>query len=205
MDDAILFWTQFGAIGQAVGAIATAAAVVVSLWIVLSERRPRVKAQAGLRMIIGGGAPAFDIITITVTNVGLRTVTVSSLGWRTGWTRHGPAWLRYQWAMQNPEAPDDWIAQTRPPFEVAPGQDRAVHIRVDGYREVNDEARREEFFMRKLPFMSRSIPANVCVVVSLVAFKAVITPVEKPLARFLASGVLEGGAGRFNSRAENND
>ena len=32
MKDATLFWTAFAAIGQAVGAIATAAAVIITLW-----------------------------------------------------------------------------------------------------------------------------------------------------------------------------
>ena len=32
MKDYNLFWTAFAAIGQAVGAIATAAAVIVTLW-----------------------------------------------------------------------------------------------------------------------------------------------------------------------------
>lgn len=32
MDKQVLFWTAFAAIGQAVGAVATAAAVIVTLW-----------------------------------------------------------------------------------------------------------------------------------------------------------------------------
>lgn len=63
MDSSTLLRTQVSAIGQVAGAFATVAAVIVALWIALSERRPNIKLRAGLRLIIpGDGSPATDIV-----------------------------------------------------------------------------------------------------------------------------------------------
>jgi hypothetical protein len=200
MESAILFWTQVGAVGQLMGAVATTAAVIVSLWVVASERRPHIKVQAGMRMIVGGGEPATDIVAISVSNHGLRTVSITSFGWRTGWISGlGPRWAKFQWAQQNPEARSDpLIGHVQPPFDLAPGEERTIMLRAETYRRNNDQVKQRNFFGRKLPFQKEVSPANVCVVVSLAVFKSVITPVERPLARFLVTGEVEGGAQRFN-------
>lgn len=43
MDDITLFWTAFAAIGQAVGAVATAAAVIITLWQIKYANRKKIK------------------------------------------------------------------------------------------------------------------------------------------------------------------
>ena len=95
MDESIL-WEKVAAIGQVAGAVATFAAVVVSLWIARSERRAHIKARAGLRLIAyGDGSPFEDAISILITNHGMWPVHVSSVGWKTGWLGVGPEWLKF--------------------------------------------------------------------------------------------------------------
>ena len=74
MDAEVLLWTKIAAIGQVVGAFATALAVAVTLWVVLSERQARVKVTAGLRLLVTQGRPDLteEVINITVVNTGLR-------------------------------------------------------------------------------------------------------------------------------------
>lgn len=55
MEEATLFWTKVAAIGQVAGAIATAAAVIVSLWIAFHGRKPRLKLTVGMRGLCGFG------------------------------------------------------------------------------------------------------------------------------------------------------
>lgn len=192
MDSSMLFWTQVSAIGQAVGALATAAAVIVALWIALSERRPNIKLRAGLRLIIpGDGSPATDVVAFEIENRGMRTVRISGIGWQTGWTRRGPDWLRQQLALQNPNSYSPSL-----PFDLAPGQRLTVYVEPSSLGKTNIE-----FFTRKLPFQTMRKPANVRAVAHLVACKSVIVKVEKPLSEFLATGKIERGAARFNKRA----
>ncbi len=201
MQNSVLFWTAFAAIGQAVGAIATASAVIVSLWIALSERKAKIKVQAGLRLIIAGdGSPATDTISISVTNEGMRRVRVSSIGWRTGWFRFGPSWLKQQFAFQNPT---DIVGSSNPPFDLDPGQEKTILLNVTAFANANADRMRIQFFNRKFPFRDNPVPAKVDVVVSLVAAKAVFARVERGLEWYLAKGkFMKGtGAANFNERA----
>jgi hypothetical protein len=96
------WWTAFAAIAQAAGAIATFAAVVVSLWIALSGRALKARGSAGIRVhFIGDGTPGTYTVGIEVENIGLRPFHVTSVGWQTGWMLRGPKALRYRFAIQN--------------------------------------------------------------------------------------------------------
>jgi hypothetical protein len=65
--------------------IATFAAVVVSLHLARRSERVRVKAFAGLRLVIrGDGTPPEEHLNIGVTNLGDRSVTVNTIGWAVG-------------------------------------------------------------------------------------------------------------------------
>ncbi len=201
MDGQILLWTQVGAIGQVAGAIATAAAVIVSLWIVQSERRAQIKIWAGLMVTVAGdGSPFEDIITIRIANHGLRRVHITTVGWRTGWLSFGPAWLKHQYAVQMFDRPVSQITSPRPPFDLEPGREIALYLTPDTYIERPDM--REEFFNRKRPFASKASPTKVCVHVSMVAAKAVSQRVKPTLEKFLATGAIEGGAAKANARAD---
>jgi hypothetical protein len=52
--EATLLWTKIAAVGQVVGALATAAAVIVSLWIVISDRRYALDVSVGIRLLFAG-------------------------------------------------------------------------------------------------------------------------------------------------------
>ena len=73
--------------GTWVAALATFAAVVVSLW--LSSRRDSVslRVRIGMRMIVGGGEPRINILSIEVTNLGERPVKLTGMGWEIGRTK----------------------------------------------------------------------------------------------------------------------
>ncbi|MHA6768099.1 hypothetical protein [Sphingobium ummariense] len=95
-----LFWTKFAAIGQMLGALATLAAVVVSLMIASRSRRPALRLVVGKRIILSPSANDLEMLVFRVSNIGERHATISALGWRTGWTRRGPSFLRTQAAIQ---------------------------------------------------------------------------------------------------------
>ncbi len=198
--DQVIFWTAFGAIGQAVGAIATAAAVIVALWVTMSERTVKIKISAGLRLIISGdGSPAIDVIAIRLTNVGLRGVQVRSIAWRTGRFSVGPVWLKQQFAVQtNSTIPES----NNPPFDLQPGQEKTMYVDASVFVE-NDELRRT-FFNRKLPFRGGVTPTPVYVMAHLVGIKPSLSRAERSLERFLTRGEIdaEGGAAHFNEVAE---
>ncbi len=68
-----MLWSQVAAIGQVGSAIATTVAIIVTLWIVTSERSIRLELSAGLKLLIAGdGSPAVDVISIHIVNRGLR-------------------------------------------------------------------------------------------------------------------------------------
>lgn len=195
----MLFWTIVGAIGQAIGALATAAAVILSLWIVLSERRPKLRISAGLRLIFNGdGTPATDVISINVANVGLRAVTCTALGWRTGLFGRGPAFLRRQLALQCPA-----YAHGSPqlPILLEPGAEVSILQEVDAYKNAMDEQNRQSFFCRRPPWRTLALPTRIQVVISLAAHKGVFQKVEPNLAHFLATGTIQKGAAHFNQQA----
>lgn len=147
--DPVLFWTIVAAVGQVAGALATAAAVITSLWVVLSERRPKLRVTAGLRLIIpGDGAPASDAIGVTVANVGMRRVRCACVGWRTSRLRWGPRWLRRQHALQNA---DYLPGSATLPFDLDLGDEKTLILAVESYRDAVDAAKRAAFFLRTPP------------------------------------------------------
>lgn len=192
-----MWWTAFGAIAQAAGAIATFAAVAVSLWIALSDRRPKLRVVAGLRLHIADGVAVEDLIAIVVENVGNRTVQISNIGWRAGWSRWGPDWMRYSNAVQttSPGSPT-------PPLPIAVGDRAMFFVTVPHF--LNAEGgKRAEFFGRKLPWRRQVMPANVKAMVCVVgASRDFFYPVEVKLAKFMVSGELDYGAAHFNAAAD---
>lgn len=197
MADQILFWTQVSAIGQVAGALATAAAVIVSLWIVLSDRTPRIKVTAGIRMVLGGGAPALDVMTFTLTNVGTRTASIGGVGWRMGWLPFGPKWLKYSHGVQMLGPPVTMAGSAVPPFQLPPGERKAIHVLLDYYEA---HKRNDDMFVRKIPFSKLPKPGNIHLWIEVIGAGTKFVKVEKPLAKFLATGKLEKGAAHFNEK-----
>jgi hypothetical protein len=198
--DQPLFWTKIGAIGEVAGAVATFAAVCVSLWLARSEQRPHIKVQAGLRLLFAGdGSPFTDVISIRVTNFGLRPVRISSVGWRTGWMKRGPKWLTYQHAVQKFDFPVPMVSSQTLPCDLGAGQEVLFYISPEPFKKADDTSR--TFFSRRLPWRHKSTPTKICVAVFMVASRTLMTRVEPNLEKFLATGVITGGAEKANKAA----
>ena len=77
-----LFWTAFAAIGQAVGAIATAAAVIVSLWQIHYANKKKLKLKFSDKNVVFSerGDNKYFFINLSVTNVGNRNVIIKNWG-----------------------------------------------------------------------------------------------------------------------------
>lgn len=149
-----LFWTQAAAIGQIVGALATAAAVIVSLWIVLSERREKLRFVVGHRVIIGPGHPRQDVVAFVVTNDGFRSARIQSFGWRTGWLPWGPKWLRYRFAIQTADAV---AGSQNPPLTLEPGETASMLILRSSLIE-HIPAWDDMLELRRVPLLGRRLP-----------------------------------------------
>ena len=82
MKDYNLFWTAFAAIGQAVGAIATAAAVIVTLWQIKYANRKRLRLSFSDKNVVfsENGDLEFHFVNLTVTNIGNRNVIIKNWG-----------------------------------------------------------------------------------------------------------------------------
>lgn len=81
MNNYDLFWTVFAAIGQAVGAIATSAAVIVTLWQIRYANRKKVKVRFSDKNVVisENGNLKFHFVNLTVTNIGNRNVIVPDM------------------------------------------------------------------------------------------------------------------------------
>lgn len=178
MIDSVLFWTKAAAIGQIAGALATLAAVLVSLWVVLSERRESIRLSVGRRIIIGGGAPEIRVVSFEVVNTGVRPISVSGFGWRSGWLRRGPEELLYRWAIQTP---DVGLPSQNPPFNLEPGHKASFLIRLDRF-EDSREAEQEQFGRREIPLLGSSAP-KICGTMYTSRGTRVIVRIEKELER----------------------
>jgi hypothetical protein len=151
MTDHELFWTKLSAIGQLLGAAATFAAVAVSLWIVLSERSPKLKVKAGERLTIGGGLPEQRLLMISITNVGQRIAHIRTVGWRSGaWPWQRPKFLCRQYAVQ---MPGDTGLGRDPPFTIEPGEEISVYLNLDHYLARIRELDRDPMFSRAWPVL----------------------------------------------------
>lgn len=180
--DSVAWWTAFGAIAQAVGAVATFTAVAVSLWIVRSERQLRAKATAGIRMFfVGDGSPGVYIVGVTILNTGLRPLRVTSTGWRTGWIGRGAQAFKHRFAVQNTSIVE---YGKRPPFVIEPGMEESVYTTVEDMKRgarVNAEAHKE-LFERHNRILGH---APIHAVISFTGRPALHVPVEPALATFL--------------------
>lgn len=98
----VAWWTAFGAIAQALGALATFAAVAVSLGLARSERSLRGNGRARIMALFeGDGSPGVYVVHFDLENTGLRPLTWQSVSWRVGWTRWDVWGLGYAFAIQN--------------------------------------------------------------------------------------------------------
>ena len=82
MDEQILFWTAFAAIGQVIGAIATALAVIITLWQIKFANRKKVKMTFSDNNVVfsENGNLEFHFVCLSVSNIGNRNIIVQNWG-----------------------------------------------------------------------------------------------------------------------------
>lgn len=77
-----LFWAAFAAIGQAVGAIATAAAVIITLWQIRYANKKKLKLKFTDKNVVFSecGDNRYLFVNLSVTNIGNRNVIIRNWG-----------------------------------------------------------------------------------------------------------------------------
>lgn len=142
-------WEAVAALGQVAGAVATFAAVVVSLHLARRSGRPILRVSAREHMILSG-ENTDHVITFSVQNLGDRPAEVRSLGWRTGWLKWGPDWLRFKYAIQMFDARHMVL---RPPYPIAPGSEVSSYIGRDNmFEHAKRFGETGPIFTRKFPW-----------------------------------------------------
>ena len=145
-------WNAVAAIGQVVGAVATFMAVWVSLRLARKARVPDARLKVSTVLIISPGLNDIRVLMFSVTNSGERSIHVRTVGWQTGWFKHGPSWLKKQYAMQLtggvPGTPE-------PPFELSPANEVSTYCLMANVEDACRERRSDPFFTRDYPWLGR--------------------------------------------------
>lgn len=81
MDFSTVNW---GSVADWVSGIGTLSAVVTALYLARASQRVRLRGYCGHRVLIGGGMPRKDLVSINVANVGNRSTVVNNIGIRVG-------------------------------------------------------------------------------------------------------------------------
>ena len=192
------FWSKWAAIGQIVGALGTFAAVITSLYLSRRSEKPRLKVDAGVRMLIGHGSkkPYPEYISITVRNVGTQTAHVTQFGWRTGlWKFSWPAWLKVQHAIQTPGMLG--IGED-PPFVVPPGTKRDTILDKKQFIEGIAKKSGGPFFARDWPIFNRR-PTAIYIVAHLESGMSVSARVEENLEHELFAAERDAESRKFST------
>lgn len=153
MNDPIIFWTKFGAIAQALGAVGTFLAVVTSLYLAISNGRPRLRLRIGERTIIGDGVEYPRLLMFEVANAGDRPVQIRGLSWETGWLRWGPSPIKRIKAIQF--TGHVGIQCADPPYQVEPGMSVASYAILDNVLVYARERKLSPLFSRDWPLIGR--------------------------------------------------
>jgi hypothetical protein len=146
-----VYWTKMAAIGEWVGAAATFTAVLVSLYLATYGRRARLSLRVSVMYLFAGGQQSPPMLTFAVTNRGERPVYVQSVGWRTGWLRRGPQFLRAQLALQSTGTGHG----LDPPYQIEPGSQASSHTWLSAVLEQCAERTEDPFFSRDWPVLGR--------------------------------------------------
>lgn len=82
--DWMVFWTAFGAIGGSIGALATAAAVIVALWQTKYAYKKKLKLTFcdDVKIASNAGMLITELISLTITNIGNKTILLDSWGFK---------------------------------------------------------------------------------------------------------------------------
>ena len=83
---------NWGSVADWVSGLGSLSAGVIALYLARSNTRIRLTGYCGLRLVIGGGMPQVDLVSISVTNVGTRATVINNIGISVGrfkGKRHG--------------------------------------------------------------------------------------------------------------------
>ena len=152
MKEIELYWLKVSALSQVAAAAVTFLAVLVSLYIAFRGRRPRLKLKVGERLIMGGGADELAVLMFSVANAGERPVHVRGIGWRTGWLRWGPTFLKRRAAVQVTGGAG--MGQD-PPYELQPGAEGSSYALMENILGFLGERQAEPFYTRDWPLFGR--------------------------------------------------
>ena len=75
---------NWGSIADWVSGLGSLSAVIVALYLSRSAQRVRLRGYCGLRVVIGGGVPPQDIVSIRVTNIGNRGTIICNISMHVG-------------------------------------------------------------------------------------------------------------------------
>ena len=87
--------------GAWAAAIATFAAVVVSLWLARTSNRVKLEPYCAVVLLLDGYSAvdeAPEFVSFRITNIGMRTATLQGIGWEAGFLKWGP--FRKKYAIQ---------------------------------------------------------------------------------------------------------
>lgn len=111
---------------QIVSALATAGAVMVSLYVVLHQPAPKLTGHAGLRLVVGGSGPRMELLSIGVTNVGAPDAEIVLVGWRAG------SGANLVLAVQGEDFGPGAVTSSPLPCRLRHGERAAFHFRTGG-------------------------------------------------------------------------
>ena len=124
LDQKIQVWV---AVGTWVAGLATLAAVIVALHLARRTEKVRLQVFVGLRVVvIGDGSPFQEHLSINVTNLGERSVTINTVGWVIGKRKQS------RYCIQPVSGP----FTTQFPVELAHRQERQFHGVVPRHAEL---------------------------------------------------------------------
>ncbi len=115
-------WELYNSFSNWVSAVATLAAVVVSLYLARRSGQPRAKVSVGHQLIItqGDKRKPPEVIVFRIVNTGDRTIRVTNIGWRLGLWKKRHAIQLYDAAQSSPL-----------PVELAHGQEASWTVPLD--------------------------------------------------------------------------
>jgi hypothetical protein len=115
-------WELYNSFSNWVSALATLAAVLVSLYLARLSGRPRAKVSVGHRLIITPGVKGAhpEVIVFRLVNTGDRLIRVTTIGWRVGLFKR-----RYAMQLFDP------VMSNVLPIELAHGQEASWTVPTD--------------------------------------------------------------------------
>jgi len=79
-------WTNitWGSVADWVSGLGSMSAGIIALYLSRESQRIRLRGYCGLRVLVGGGGPKQDLVSISVTNIGTRATIVNNISIRAG-------------------------------------------------------------------------------------------------------------------------